>query len=170
LSECALYFIIKMRADICMKAHHVILEVEGLFVRMRTKCYYLKLLSAWVAGKVTVNFHFIFINSKVSCILFWVCLGTALQAGSFVSSTPHGVIGIFLWHNPGSHIIFMGSTQPLIQTSAMNISWGVKAAGAQGRQPYHLHVSTISKSGFLHLLETSGPVIGLYRDCFTIYG
>ena len=33
-----------------------------------------------------------------------------------------------------------------------------KAAGAQGCQPYHLHVLTVLKSGSLNLLEPSGPV------------
>jgi len=35
---------------------------------------------------------------------------------------------------------------------------GVKAAGAYGWQPYHLHVPTVLKSGSLNLLELSGPV------------
>jgi hypothetical protein len=35
---------------------------------------------------------------------------------------------------------------------------GVKAAGAYGWQPYHLHVPTVLKSGSLNLLEPSGPV------------
>ena len=34
----------------------------------------------------------------------------------------------------------------------------VKAAGVNGRQPYHLHVPTVLKSGSLKLLELSGPV------------
>jgi hypothetical protein len=35
---------------------------------------------------------------------------------------------------------------------------GVKAAGAYGWQPYHLHVPIVLKSGSLNLLEPSGPV------------
>jgi len=35
---------------------------------------------------------------------------------------------------------------------------GVKAAGASGWQPYHLHVPIVLKSGSLNLLEPSGPV------------
>jgi hypothetical protein len=35
---------------------------------------------------------------------------------------------------------------------------GVKAAGAQGWQPYHLNVLIVLKSGSLNLLEPSGPV------------
>ena len=35
---------------------------------------------------------------------------------------------------------------------------GVKAAGAEGWQPYHLHVPIVLKSGSLNLLEPSGPV------------
>jgi hypothetical protein len=34
---------------------------------------------------------------------------------------------------------------------------GVKAAGAWGWQPHHLHVLNVMKSGSLNLLETSGP-------------
>ena len=52
----------------------------------------------------------------------------------------------------------LGSTQPLTDMSTRNISWGVKAADAKGRQPYHFHVSTVLKSGNLSLLEPSGPV------------
>jgi len=42
--------------------------------------------------------------------------------------------------------------------STRNISWGVKAAGALGWQPYHLHVPIVLKSWILNLLEPSGPV------------
>jgi hypothetical protein len=52
----------------------------------------------------------------------------------------------------------LGLTRPLIEMSTRNISWGVKAAGAYGRQPYHLHVPTDLKSGSLNRLEPSGPV------------
>jgi len=39
---------------------------------------------------------------------------------------------------------------------------GVKAAGAQGSQPYHLQVPTVLKSGSLNLLEPSRPVQACY--------
>jgi len=39
---------------------------------------------------------------------------------------------------------------------------GVKAAGAWGWQPNHLHVPTVMKSGSLNLLEPSGP----HRACY----
>jgi len=51
-------------------------------------------------------------------------------------------------------------TQPLTETSTRNISWGVKATGAWGLQPYHLHAPTVFKSGSNNLLEPSGPVQG----------
>ena len=72
--------------------------------------------------------------------------------------------GTLHWHNPSGHIMTLGSTQPLTEMSTRNISCGVKAAGAWGWQPYHLHVQTVLKSGSLNPLEPSGPVIGLYRD------
>ena len=49
-----------------------------------------------------------------------------------MGSIPDGVIGIFHWHNPSSHTMSVGLTQPLTEMSTMNISWEVKAAGAQG--------------------------------------
>jgi hypothetical protein len=48
------------------------------------------------------------------------------------------------------------------------ISQGSKAAGALGCNLNHHHVQTVSKSVSLNLLETSEPVTGLYRDCFTL--
>jgi hypothetical protein len=49
-------------------------------------------------------------------------------------------------------------TQPLTKISTRKISWGVKVAGANGRQPYHLHVPIVLKSRCLSLLELSGLV------------
>jgi len=42
--------------------------------------------------------------------------------------------------------------------STRNISWGVKAAVAQGWQPYHLRVPIVWEARDLTLFETSGPV------------
>jgi len=46
---------------------------------------------------------------------------------------------------------------------------GVKAAGAWGWQPYHLHVPTVMKSGSLNLLEISRPVQVCNWIAFTLY-
>ena len=51
-----------------------------------------------------------------------------------------------------------GSTQPQTEMSTRNIYLGVKAAGAYGWQPYHLHAPIILKSMSLNLLEPSRPV------------
>jgi hypothetical protein len=45
-----------------------------------------------------------------------------------------------------------------MEMSTSNISWEVKAAGAQGRQPYYLHVPIVLKSWSFSLLELDGPV------------
>jgi hypothetical protein len=37
----------------------------------------------------------------------------------------------------------LGSTQPLTEMSTRDVFWGVKAAGAQGWQPYHLQVPIV---------------------------
>jgi len=84
--------------------------------------------------------------------------GTALQAGRSRVRFPMVTLDFFHWHNPCGRTMALGLTQPLTETSTRNISWGVKAAGAYGWQPYHLHVSTLLKSGSLNLLEPSGPV------------
>ena len=76
-------------------------------------------------------------------------------------SIPDGVIGIFHWHDPSGRTAALGSTQPLTEMSIKNISWGIKATGTYGWQPYHLHVPIVLKSGSLNLMESSGPVQGL---------
>ena len=78
-------------------------------------------------------------------------------------SIPDGVIGIFHWHNPS------GRTQPPTEMSTRNISWGIKAAGAYGWQPYHLHVPIVMKSGSLNLLEPSGPVQACNKNALLFY-
>ena len=55
---------------------------------------------------------------------------TALQAGKVAGSIPDGVIEIFHGHNPSDRTMALGLTQPLIEMSTRNISWGVTAAGA----------------------------------------
>jgi hypothetical protein len=42
----------------------------------------------------------------------------------------HGVIGIFQWHNLAGRIMALGWPQPLTEMTKMDISWGVKVAGA----------------------------------------
>ena len=49
-------------------------------------------------------------------------------------------------------------TQLLTEMSTRNISWGVKAGGVYGWQPYHLQAPIVFKSGRLIILEPSGPV------------
>ena len=73
-------------------------------------------------------------------------------------SIPDGVIGIFHWHNPSSRTMALRLTRPPTEISTRNISCRVKAADAQGLQPYHLHVPNVLKSGNFNLLEPSGPV------------
>ena len=56
-----------------------------------------------------------------------------------------------------------GRPRPLTGMSIRYISLGVKAAGAYRRQPYHLHVPTVLRSG----RRTSWNLQGPCRDCFT---
>jgi len=66
-----------------------------------------------------------------------------------------GVIAIFYWHNPSGRTMALRSNHPLTEMKTTNISSGVKAAGACGWQPYHLHVPIDLKSESLNLLESS---------------
>ena len=76
-----------------------------------------------------------------------------------VGSIPDGVTGIFHWHNPSGRTMALGLTQPLPEMSDQGYFMVVKAAGAYGWQPYHLHVPIVLKSGSLNLQETSGSVL-----------
>ena len=78
----------------------------------------------------------------------------------FVGSIPDGVIGIIRWHNLFGSTMALRSTLPLTEMSTRYNFWGVKDAGSQAWQPYHLQVQTVWKSGSLNLLERSGPVQG----------
>ena len=80
--------------------------------------------------------------------------GTVLQVGSSRVRFPMMSLEFFI------DIILpaLRLTQPLTEMSTRNISWEVKAVGAYGWQPYHLHVPIVFKSGSLNLLEPSGPV------------
>jgi hypothetical protein len=81
------------------------------------------------------------------------CATSRKVAGSILD----GIIEIFHWHNPSGRTMAMESTH-LTKMSTRNISWGVKAAGAQVWQHCHLHVPIVLKSGSLNVLEPSGPV------------
>ena len=56
-----------------------------------------------------------------------------------------------------------GLTKPPTEMSTRNIFWGVKTAGAQGWQPYHLHVLIGFKSGSLRACPD------LLWDCFIFH-
>ena len=91
----------------------------------------------------------------------------------FADSIPDSVIGIFHWHNPSGRTVALGSTQSLTEMNTRNISCGgggggegAKAAGTHNCKPCHLQVPIVSKFGSLDLLEPSGPVLGLHKDCF----
>jgi len=73
-------------------------------------------------------------------------------------SIPHGVTGIFHWHNLSGRTMALGLTHPLTEMSTRNISWGVKDGRCVGLTTYHFHVPTVLKSWGFNLLEPSRPV------------
>ena len=78
-----------------------------------------------------------------------------------------GVTGIFHWHKPSGCTMALGSTQPLTEKSARNISWGAK-----GSQRAELTTLPPSCADWLEIRETQPPGTlracpGLYTDHFT---
>ena len=64
---------------------------------------------------------------------------------------------LFQWHDPG---VDSAPSENEYQEHFL----GVKAAGAWGWQPHHLHVPNAIKSGSLNLLEPSGLHRALLQD------
>jgi len=58
---------------------------------------------------------------------------------------PMGSLGIFHLLNPSGLTMALWSTHLLTEMSTRDVCWRVKAAGAQGCQPYHLHVPITKK-------------------------
>ena len=61
-------------------------------------------------------------------------------------------------------ILTLTMTQPLTEMSTRNIFWGIKAAKAQGWQPYHLHVPNVWKSVHINFLESSSGQVQELRS------
>ena len=64
----------------------------------------------------------------MGCICWRNCAISRKVAGSI----PDGVIVIVHRHNPYGRIMALGLTQPVTEMGTRDISWGVKAAGAEG--------------------------------------
>ena len=65
-------------------------------------------------------FHYLKLTG--TAVAQWLrCCATNLKV---TGSIPHGVIGIFHWHNPSDRTMALGSTQSLIEMSTRRISWG----------------------------------------------
>ena len=79
-------------------------------------------------------------------------LGHCATSRKVAGSILDGVVGIIHWHNPSGRTEALGLTQPLTEMSTRYISWGIKAAGAYGSHPYHLHVPIVLKCGSPNLL------------------
>ena len=83
-------------------------------------------------------------------------------------SIPDSVIGIFHGHNPSGRTRALGSTRPLAEMSARDVSWGVKAAGCVGLTtlppscPAYLEIWKLQPPG------TLWACIGLCRDYFAL--
>jgi len=92
------------------------------------------------------------VRSNLHLIITVQLWGTRWLSWKVAGSIPDGVIEIFHWHNPSGHTMALGSTQPRTEMGTRNISWRVKAAGAQN-WPYHLHAPIAWISGSISLLE-----------------
>jgi hypothetical protein len=90
--------------------------------------------------------------------LLYHALGVRGGAVGSGTASQTGRSRVLHWHNPSGGTMALRSTRPLTKMSTRNISCGVKAAGAWGWQPCHLHVPIVLKSGSFILQEPSGPV------------
>jgi len=79
-------------------------------------------------------------------------------------SIPDCVIGIFHWHNPSDHAMALGLTQPLIEMSTRNISWGYRrpVRRADNLTTFMCQLSwNLRASTFWNPQGLSRPVMGL---------
>jgi hypothetical protein len=77
-----------------------------------------------------------------------------------------GLLRVLRWLNHPSRTMALRSTQSVTKISTRNLLWVVKAAGACGWQPYHLHAPTVWKSWEPRPSRALGDYVGLYRDSF----
>ena len=80
------------------------------------------------------------------------------KSRKIAGSIPDGVIGFFFIDIILPAALWPWGRLSLYRNEYQECLLGVKVAGAQGRQPYHLHVPTVLKSVSLSLVEPSGPV------------
>jgi hypothetical protein len=99
----------------------------------------------------------------------WWCSWLRHHATSckVVGLIPNCVTVIFHWHNPSGLTMTLGPTQPLTEMSTRNNFWGKgnSCIGLTALPPSYVHCLKI---WLLNLLEPSGSVIGLFRDCLTL--
>ena len=121
----------------------------------------------WTVSSIVFPLYFLLPPNQIRACSSAVGWGTVATNRKVAGSILDGVLVICLWHNPSGRTMALRLTQPLTEMSTRDISWGVKAAGALGWQPYHLHVPIVLKSGSLNLLASwnpqglSSPVMGL---------
>ena len=154
-------------------------SLPGLFwsgsLRSGGRCHLILEHACW-HYKVKISiFTFELIYSTTWGTRWHIWLGHCATSRQVAGSIPDDVIGISHWHNPSGRTMALGLTQPLTEMSTRNISWGIKAAGADNlttfmwRLSWNLGVSTSWNPQGL-----SRPVMGLLKKskqllmCFSI--
>jgi hypothetical protein len=79
----------------------------------------------WERGKWTVHTVSVLMNAQITCRPL-VGTGTMLLSRKVTGSIPDEVTGFFNWPNSCSRAMALGSTQPLTEMSARNLS-GLKS-------------------------------------------
>ena len=97
-------------------------------------------------GKNVLNYGHISLACKLYfytfCSYHWhSCFRHCATSRKVAGSIPDGVIGIFYWHNSSGLTMTLGLNQPLTEMSTRNISWGVKAAGADNLTTFMCRLS-----------------------------
>jgi hypothetical protein len=92
--------------------------------------YFLNLMFCWPALWYRLITRTNLLHFTITCTLLklgarcGIVGETLCYNRKIAGSSPNGVTGFFLWHNPSGSTMALGSTQPLTEMSTRNISWG----------------------------------------------
>ena len=79
---------------------------------------------SWNNSEIRYSDHIMSLHYKIGGTRWRSWLRHCATSRKFEGSIPDGVIEIFHWHNPSGCTMALGYTQPLIEMSTRNTSWG----------------------------------------------
>ena len=149
-------------------SHSIMLENSELTETVLVKTWDSKIpVHTWNCHKVTHVLKVCTKHDTFSFLLVFTSGHAVVQLVEVLCYKPQGHGFDSVWchwilhcHNPSDHTVVLELAQPVTEMSSRYSSWGggLKAAGVQGWQAYHLHVPVFLKSGSVILLELLEPV------------